>query len=192
MNWLGRLVQKEILLDDTVLDVGCGIMQATTESIRPNIISSKRKIYDLLNYKMEYSQSGNLKCKSLLGCDVWKPYLLIAKNYFPTIQLSVNELDRFVDESYDVVICLDVLEHMKKDEALKAIDNMKRIARKKVIVYTPVRLEQSETQVSDSWGMGYNQYQKHVDLIDPSLLRDLGFKISFPEPDKNTFGIFTK
>ena len=76
MNWLGHVVQKYITIDDSVLDLGCGIMQATTNVLE----TTKRK----------------------------------------------------------------------------------------------------------------NPYQEHRCFLEPKKLQDLGFQISFPEPDKNTLGIFNK
>lgn len=190
MNWLGRIVQKEITKDDTVLDVGCGIMQATTESL--NSSSGKRKLKDVMAISKDSSGRGTLACRSLLGCDVWRPYLDVSKNFFPVVNLSTSELDMFLDSSFDVVICLDVLEHLEYEKALKTISEMKRIARRKVIVYTPVNIDQPEEQLENSWGMGSNQYQKHLSLISSGVLQGMGFKVSFPEPDRNSFGVFYK
>ena len=108
MNWLGDLINHEINKRDSILDLGCGIMQATD---------------GLRNY--------------ILGVDIWDKYLNHIKDRFPTVKLSMEETDRFMDKSYDVVFCLDVLEHLEYDLALKIIDECKRIARNKVIIYTP-------------------------------------------------------
>jgi len=180
MNWFGELIQKEITKNDSVLDLGCGIMQATT---------------DVIEYRKTRNPFKNLrviKCKSLLGCDMWRSYLDVAKKYFPVVQISMNELDRFVDESFDVVMCLDVLEHLELQEALNAIENMKRIARKKLIIYTPSNFKTNEEHVENVWNLGENRFQEHKSFLEPKLLKKLGFSISFPYPDKNTLGIFNK
>lgn len=44
----------------------------------------------------------------------------------------------FADKSFDVVIGIDVLEHMDKSDREKTIAEMKRVARKRVIVAVPV------------------------------------------------------
>jgi ubiquinone/menaquinone biosynthesis C-methylase UbiE len=180
MNWFGELIQKEITKNDTVLDLGCGIMQATT---------------DVIEYRKTRNPFKDLrviKCKSLLGCDMWRSYLDVAKKHFPVIQISMNELDRFVDESFDVVMCLDVLEHLELQEAINAIEHMKRIARKKVIIYTPSSFKTNEEHVENVWDLGENRFQKHKCFLEPKLLQKLWFSISFPYPDKNTLGIFNK
>lgn len=204
MNFLGQLIQKHISEDDTVLDLGCGIMQATTNLYnKPTTLIGyywkkiKRIGLRLLRTKKKLGPitritAGNLKCKSLLGCDIWTEYLKIANKHFPVIKIGMNELDRFIDDSFDIIICLDVLEHLSQQDALDAITHMKRIARKKVLIYTPSHFEEKEEQTENHWGMGENPYQKHLCFLDPQKIRDLGFQVSFPEPDKNTFGIFIK
>lgn len=181
MNWLGHIIQKYVTNNDTVLDLGCGIMQATT-----NVLETNKR-------KNPFKKSNDvLKCKSLLGCDIWLDYLKVTNKYFPVIQLGMNELDKFVDESFDVVICLDVLEHLDLTVALNSIDHMKRIARKKVIIYTPSNFKTNEEHINNVWNLGKNPYQEHRCFLEPQKLRDLGFEISFPEPDKNTLGVFDK
>jgi len=183
MNWLGKLIQKHVNSNDTVLDLGCGIMQATTDSITKS--NRKKKLF-------RKKEPEVLECKTVLGCDIWDKYLNVAKNYFPVAKISMNELDRFMDDSFDVVICLDVLEHLELKEALNSIDQMKRISRKKVIVYTPSKFKTNEEHVENVWNLGENLYQEHKCFIEPSKLEGLGFKISFPEPDKNTLGVWLK
>lgn len=191
MNWLGKIIQKEIKPDDIVLDLGCGIMQATTDVTNKDSRQA-RKIFDKLGYDMNHSLSGNLKCKTILGCDIWEPYLKVVSRRYPTIKLTMSELDKFIDNSYDVVMALDVLEHLKLEDAQAVIDHMKRITRSKVIIYTPSKLISNEENIDNAWNMGKNQYQIHQCFLEPDNLSALGFRVSFPEPDKNTLGIFTK
>jgi SAM-dependent methyltransferase len=204
MNFLGHLIQKYVSQDDTVLDLGCGIMQATTDLHNKSTTllghywkKVKRVGLRLLRTKkplgpITYVSSGSLKCKSLLGCDIWTEYLKVANKRFPVVKIGMDELDRFIDDSFDVIICLDVLEHLPLQSALDAIEHMKRIARKKVIIYTPAHFEEKEEQIENHWGLGQNPYQKHLCFLDPQKIRDLGFEVQFPKPENNTFGVFTK
>jgi hypothetical protein len=53
-------------------------------------------------------------------------------------QLDIRELaDGYPPRSFDGVVAFDVLEHLEKREGLRLLDSMERIARKKVIVFTP-------------------------------------------------------
>lgn len=136
-NWLGGLIQKEITVNDTVLDLGCGIMQATYP----------------------------VTCKSILGVDIWQKYLDFMKDKIPTVKMDMSEIDRFMDNSYDVVLCLDVLEHLEYDLALQVLDDMKDICRKKVIIYTPRHFDKNEQNPEGAWGLGENKHQQHISLI---------------------------
>jgi ubiquinone/menaquinone biosynthesis C-methylase UbiE len=175
LNWLGHLLQNYISKDDTVLDVGCGIMQATTDN------------WD--HKKNFFGKRDILQCKHLLGVDAHKEYLKQACKTFPVLQLEIKELDRFVDNSFDVVICLDVLEHIELDDALWALRDMERIARKKVIIYTPSTFHSNEQNAGNAWNMGANALQLHRCFLSPEILKGRQYDVSFPEPDKNTLAI---
>ncbi len=194
MDWLGKIIQKHVSLQDTVLDLGCGIMKSTTDSLETidrdkysNFTWKKRKIIHFLQNTPKIIQ-----CKSLLGCDIWPKYLDVSKQYFPVVKLGMNELDKFVDDSFDVVLCIDVLEHLSLEDAISSIEHMKRIARKIVIVYTPSKFETNEEHVENVWSLGENKFQRHQCFLSSDVLEGLKFTISFPEPDKNTLAIFKK
>lgn len=138
MNWLGKLVQRKINQDDSVLDLGCGIQQA----------------------------NDRIRAKSILGVDIWDVYLNHVKDNIQTVRISMSELDRFMDKSYDVVICLDVVEHLEKELALKVIDECKRISRKRAVIYTPSEFKDNMDAISNSWDLGENPHQEHKCLLD--------------------------
>lgn len=166
MNWLGKLLQKEIHKKDTVLDLGCGIFQAIE----------------------------GIKCKSILGVEIVPQYIEKAKYIYPVVEIDISKnLIMFVNDSFDVVIALDVLEHLEDDIARRLIIEMQYIARKKVIIYTPSKFENNEQNVINTWGIyGTFQTQRHKSFIAPDLLTALEFDVSFPEPDKNTLAIWRK
>ena len=147
MNWLGKLVQRRLQSDDTVLDLGCGIQQA----------------------------NDRIRAKSILGVDIWNVYLDKIKDNIQTVKLSMAELDRFMDKSYDVVICLDVVEHLEKELALKVIDECKRIARKKAIIYTPSEFKDNMDAVDNAWDLGYNEHQKHLCVLNIDDFNSRGY-----------------
>jgi hypothetical protein len=54
------------------------------------------------------------------------------------VQLNIADIGgKFAPHSYDCVIALDVIEHFEKEDGLRLLDAMERIARKKVVVFTP-------------------------------------------------------
>jgi hypothetical protein len=54
------------------------------------------------------------------------------------VQMNISEIgSRFALRSFDCVVALDVIEHFEKEDGLRLLDAMERIARKKVVVFTP-------------------------------------------------------
>lgn len=155
MNWLGQICQDNITMDDTVLDLGCGIQQA----------------------------NDDIKAKSVLGVDIWEVYLNHIKDNIPTCKISMDETSRFMDKSFDVVLCLDVVEHLDYDLALKVLDECKRIARKMAIIYTPNEFKDNDQLPSGAWGLGENIHQKHLCLIQKYDLTSRGYTVHNPMGD---------
>lgn len=160
MNWLGELIQKEINHEDSIIDLGCGIMSATDE----------------LNY-------------NIIGVDIWDKYLNHIKDRFPVIKISMEETDRFMDKSYDVVFCLDVLEHLEYNLALKILDECKRIARRKVIIYTPSIHKDNSSAELDAWELGECSYQKHISVVNMEDFTSRGYKVKDPMKDNSHYAV---
>ena len=164
MNWLGDLIQKYISKDNTVLDVGCGIIQAL----------------------------DGLKCKSYLGLDVWLQYLEQVKNRYSVIKMDVkNDLYQFLDNSFDVVVSLDLVEHLTQQEAWQVIYHTKRIARDKVIIFTPSKFETNDEAVKNAWGLGGCPYQKHQCLLTRQQFEENSF-IMIETPDNALLAMWEK
>ena len=161
MNWLGKLVQRKINHDDTVLDLGCGIQQA----------------------------NDRIRAKSILGVDIWDVYLDKIKNNIQTVRISMSELDRFMDKSYDVVICLDVVEHLEKELALNVIDECKRICRKRAVIYTPSEFKDNMSAVNNAWDLGENPHQEHKCLLNTADFTTKGYETSIVT-DNGIFAIW--
>lgn len=161
MTWVTEILQKDILESDRVLEFGCGIFMTTED----------------------------LKCKSLLGVDAWESYLNIKKNNQQTLKLdisSIQNLNIFLNNSYDVVVCIDVIEHLDKDIALEVIKEMIRISRKKVIIFTPDGFAEQEDGLPGTWGHNNPQYQKHRSGWFSSDFENLNFKIKiYPDTEHN-------
>lgn len=166
MNWVGTLVQRHVSQNDTVLDLGCGIMQATLDVVS------------------EYP-STRLQCESIVGVDIYHKYLefLKHKKNISVLRANVSVTLPFQDKSFDVVLLLDVVEHLSYDAALNLMGEAERVAKKKVIVLTPRNFRPNEGATKDVYpytGLGENPYQQHNCLITPECLREQGFKTHFP------------
>jgi SAM-dependent methyltransferase len=133
----------------TILDVGCGSQRWSW-----NRLLGKERLHKgvgLDAYRPAFSP--------VAGCPRYGSYVLGVGTQLP-----------FLNESCDAVIALDVIEHLPKAQGLKAISEMKRVARRLVLVVTPNGfLPQSASE---------NPFQEHISGWDYSELRELGFRVS--------------
>lgn len=65
--------------------------------------------------------------------------------------------------SFDTVICIDVLEHMKVLDIISTLEEMQRIARKRVIWFSP---DGKHPQERDPYEMGADHWQTHRTQFD--------------------------
>ena len=76
----------------------------------------------------------------------------------------------FRGKSFDIILCLEVLEHLEKEEGKQLINTMEEIASKQIIISTP--LGEYEQHTYDG-----NPYQEHRIAWSPAELRELGYRV---------------
>lgn len=111
-----------------------------------------------------------------VGVDIYEEYFNHIESSVPyvVIKYDVRKLEEiFVPKSFDVVIALDIIEHLEKEESLAMIAACERIARKAVILETP---EGYVPQNLDIQGHGGHEWQTHRCGWEVSELADLGYK----------------
>lgn len=150
MTFLGERIQELVGPNDTVLDLGCGIMMHTREGF---------------------------KCKSVLGVDGCRAYLYEISPDFPVIHHNITNLDMFLTQSFDVVLLIDVVEHLKHEDAINLLNTVKGIARKKVIGLTPKEFVENHESAKNAWGMGENELQEHLSLVNHEDLVRAGYSV---------------
>ena len=167
MNWIGRLIQCEVSKNDTVLELGCGIMQTTMDTC-------------------SFYPPTKLRCKKYVGVDGFQEYVdfLNKRGDVEVIKWDLTVLPLpFADKSFDVVLLIDVLEHMPSMNGADALCvEAIRIARKKVFAFTPAFFCDNKCSIVDKAPFPYNNFkgnilQEHHILIDSSLFRGYGFKV---------------
>ena len=107
----------------------------------------------------------------LVGIDAWKKYLDKARKK-PYDKLVCGDITRmkFKGKSFDAVMMISVLEHLKKKDGIKVIGDMEKIARKVVIILTPAKfLEQEE--------FDDNPYQRHLSGFWNNELKKRGYEV---------------
>lgn len=76
----------------------------------------------------------------------------------------------FKERSFDAVIALDLIEHLKKEEGYKLLEHMQKFARKKVIIFTPNGfLEQGVLE--------NNPFQQHHSGWSAQEMQKRGFRV---------------
>lgn len=142
-----KTLERKLAGCESVLDVGCG----------DNSPLAKVK-------KTFYS----------VGMDIFKPNIEKSKkakihNYYKIG--DILKLDSFFKpKSFDAVVALDVIEHFKKRDALKLIDSMEEIAKKKVLIITPYGFAKQSAYDG-------NPYQEHKSGWNMSDFKKMGYRI---------------
>lgn len=141
LNTVWRLIDKEA---KTVLDVGCG----------------KGEPMRFINRHKHYFT---------VGVDIFEPYLRECERqriHNQHILCDIRNLP-FRDKSFDVVLCLEVLEHLEREDGGKLLREMERTAKKQVILSTPVG-KYKQVSYED------NPHQEHKHIWSPDEMQALG------------------
>ena len=112
-----------------------------------------------------------------VGVDIFEEYFKHIESDAPyiVIKYDVRKLyEIFIPKSFDIVIACDIIEHLKKEESLRLIEQMERIARKAVIVESPRGFI---PQNIDILGYGGHDVQTHRSAWEPDELEKLGYQV---------------
>lgn len=126
----------------TVLDVGCG--------------------------DGKYLNTILLPRESKMGIDAWPEGLDTVGAHTRCVRAGYF-LPACIENEFDAVICLDMIEHVVKGHGLWLLDHMKRVAAKLVIVFTPNGFMAS--------GMTDNPNQEHLSGWFAKDLERVGFEV---------------
>lgn len=142
-NLLAQLINK---IDfQTVVEVGCGqgARLGFVKKMRPNVACS--------------------------GLDISKTAIDGAKQNYPTFVFEVLDIEQDSSKKkYDLVLCMDVLEHIKDDK--RALRNIRKMAKKYLIVSTI----QGHMRANEG-PEGHLRNYEYSDLINK--IKSSGFKI---------------
>jgi len=109
-----------------------------------------------------------------VGVDIFEPYISECKNrgiYQDCIIGDIINLENLVKpKSFDVVLCLEVLEHLNKADGFKLLTAVENIAVRQVILSTPVG-----KYVQHAYD--HNPYQEHKSVWLPEDLYEKGYMV---------------
>lgn len=136
--------------DSTILDLGCGNGIPFQETNYPKLIGIDifRKRFDMPEYDLVIFHDA----------------------------LRINEL--FLDNSFDVVIGIDFIEHLSRENGFEIMEKAEKIAKKKVIFFTPKEWSTNKQGVEDphNWSYG-NPANYHKSIWTEEDFTDRGYKV---------------
>jgi hypothetical protein len=135
-------VQKKIKEVETVLDIGCGIMPQ--QLTRPLIHICCEPCTEYVEY-----------LKNKVKNEFDREYIII--------EVGWHEIaDKIPDKTVDNVFLIDVVEHLEKEEGLRLLKKTERIAKKQIIIFTPLGFfPQKHSDGKDAWGLNGGKWQEH-------------------------------
>lgn len=142
-------LQKEVLDgNETLLDVGCGMnspIQTFTHKLKHTVG------VDLFPQAIEESKKRNLH-----------------NEYHQMDVLDIHT--KFGDKSFDCVLACDLLEHLTPGDGKKLLEAMGKVARKKIIIYTPNGFVPQHEYDG-------NEHQIHLSGWSAQTMQALGYKV---------------
>ena len=126
-----------------------------------------------------FELQGNTASK-ITAVDISAPYCEVLKGKFPNITVINSPAHLYLQnedtESYDIVSCIDGLEHMTKEEGIILLEEAKRVCKKRVIIFTQIGYLRNEPH--DAWGIsGADEYQTHKSGWEVSEVESFGYKL---------------
>jgi SAM-dependent methyltransferase len=144
-----------------ILDVGCGFGRWGA------LITS--------NY-WETCSGGPTGRPEITGCDGYLPNVNLAKRsgFYTQVNHFIFPPLSFPDNSYDTVLLLDVIEHLKNENGVMLIDEAKRITSHRVILSTP---NWYAIRSAHATMTGWNDLEAHLSYWTRDHLRRRGFRL---------------
>lgn len=144
------LIKKKIDSDEikTILELGCGT----------------GGFGDLVNDQDRYK---------ITGIDIFEPYLKICRKkgkYVEVINKDLTKTLPFKDQSFDAVVCLQTIEHLKRENGMKLLEEMEEVAKDLVIISTPNG--ECTQEKYDS-----NKHQRHLSTWSTSDFLKRGYQV---------------
>ena len=74
------------------------------------------------------------------------------------------------EKSIDSAVLIDVIEHMEKEVGLQLIEELERITREQIIIFTPLGFMPQHVNLdrTDRWGLSGGEFQEHLSGWTPS------------------------
>jgi len=135
-------MKKFILKTEIILDIGAGIRPQTFFTPKVHICVEPFEQYR----------------------DVIKPFFPNQSHFIFLKKGGLEAMQDLDDNSIDSVFMIDLIEHLEKDDGKKLLKEADRIARKQIVVFTPLGfypMHFKEKGQKDAWGLDGVDVQEH-------------------------------
>ncbi len=148
------LIKKLIPPGSSVLDVGCG------DGNLMKWINTKGE-YKVVGMDINSSELEIAKSRTCLFRCTPVYQDVITKNFTKGVSIK---------KKFDVVVCSQVVEHLKKDQAIKLIKQMEKLTYKRVVVATINGFFEFDTHIQ-------GEYDRHISGWSVKEFIDLGYEV---------------
>jgi len=157
VRWFSRTeldaaVRSRILAADSVLDVGAGILPQTLVHSRVHICIEPHGTY----------------VRRLLDRAQIDPRLVVLATTWD------EAMSVLPDKSVDAVLALDFIEHLRKEEGERFLQEAERLAKRQIVLFTPLGFYPQGVLESrlDRWGLDGGEWQAHRSGWSPADFDD--------------------
>lgn len=109
-----------------------------------------------------------------VGVDAYAPSIEASRKrgiHNEYYEMNVDDLDRkFEENSFDCALASDFIEHVTKEQGLTLLKNMERIAKYKIIIFTPRGFLPQDEYEGNPW-------QKHISGWEVAEMERLGYRV---------------
>lgn len=133
----------------------------------------------------------SLGTADITAVDIAPQYLEVVPAFCSGAKLIQDDVTDYIesqpDKSVDVISLVDVLEHLTKVRGRSTLENCKRVAKRRVIVFTQDGYVKNEPH--NAWGIkGADKHQKHLSGWTQKELEKLGFTLLARTPEVSQHG----
>lgn len=158
----------------SVLDLGTGMGQYGF-LLRTNLEHENLFEVDGAQGRLRPREDWRIRIDGVEGCEGYMtPVHAYAYNNM-TISNVLEALPKIGDQSYDLVLGIDILEHFTTEDGLVFLDHCKRITKRAALISTPKNFYAQEVEA--------NPYENHRSLWTQDQLANKGFKHILPNVD---------
>lgn len=123
--------------------------------------------------------------KEITAVDIAPQYIDRLKQLFPHVEAVCSDSLSFLlkqpDNSVDIISIIDGIEHMDKETGLKVIEQMKRVTRNKILLFTPQGKAEDgylKNEPHNAWEIeGADEHQLHKSGWTKDELKALDFRL---------------